>query len=202
MEDQLILKFDPNTIEHLGISLYSKLPSVLSELISNSWDADADMVKIDFIDNDTIKEIHYLDDGEGMTFDELNAKYLVIGRNRRDNPIDQITLKRRKVIGKKGLGKLSVFGICDVIEVISIKDGVKNHFKMDIAEIKNSKSNAYKPELLIPKNSIADANEKGTIILLKNIRRKSGFDLPSSGTQQKTQNQYLVYQLQIDRFCP
>lgn len=177
MEDQLILKFDPNTIEHLGISLYSKLPSVLSELISNSWDADADMVKIDFIDNDTIKEIHYLDDGEGMTFDELNAKYLVIGRNRRDNPIDQITLKRRKVIGKKGLGKLSVFGICDVIEVISIKDGVKNHFKMDIAEIKNSKSNAYKPELLIPKNSIADANEKGTIILLKNIRRKSGFDL-------------------------
>ena len=46
MADKLELVFDPNTIEHLGISLYSKLPSVLSELISNSWDADANSVKV------------------------------------------------------------------------------------------------------------------------------------------------------------
>ncbi len=43
----LELKFDPNTIEHLGVSLYSQLPSVLSELISNAWDADAKSVLID-----------------------------------------------------------------------------------------------------------------------------------------------------------
>ncbi|MEX0398758.1 ATP-binding protein, partial [Providencia rettgeri] len=72
MEDnKLILKFDPNTIEHLGVSLYSKLPSVLSELISNSWDADATKVSINFIEDKT-KEIIYTDDGEGMTFSELN----------------------------------------------------------------------------------------------------------------------------------
>ena len=35
MSESLVLKFDPNTIEHLGVSLYSKLPSVLSELISS-----------------------------------------------------------------------------------------------------------------------------------------------------------------------
>ena len=35
--DKLILKFDPNKIEHLSISLYSKLPSVISELVSNSF---------------------------------------------------------------------------------------------------------------------------------------------------------------------
>ena len=81
--EKLKLQFDPNTIEHLGISLYSKLPSVLSELISNSWDADAEIVSIDFITNDDNKEIIYCDDGNGMTFDELKNKYLVIGRNRR-----------------------------------------------------------------------------------------------------------------------
>lgn len=176
MQDNLVLKFDPNTIEHLGISLYSKLPSVLSELISNSWDADANDISIDFIDREENKEIHFKDDGEGMTFQELNDKYLVIGRNRRNAGNNQTSLKGRKVIGKKGLGKLSVFGICDVIEVISIKNGLKNHFKMDIQEIKKSSNNSYSPEIIL-KNIETTIEVSGTIILLKKIRRKSGFDL-------------------------
>lgn len=178
MQDKLILKFDPHTIEHLGISLYSKLPSVLAELISNSWDADSDDATINFIDNEKGKEIEYFDTGVGMTFDELNEKYLLIGRNRRAEVDSRETEKGRKVIGKKGLGKLSVFGICDSIEVISVKNGFKNHFKMDLAEIRKSKGE-YSPELIIPKNSKANANEKGTKIFLKQIRRKSGFDLES-----------------------
>ena len=101
MSDKLELKFDPNTIEHLGISLYSKLPTVLSELISNSWDADADKVIIDFIDNGSLKEINYSDNGIGMTFQELNEKYLVIGRNRRIDDDNKTSIKGRKFIGKK-----------------------------------------------------------------------------------------------------
>ncbi|HMO61071.1 MAG TPA: ATP-binding protein [Ferruginibacter sp.] len=178
MSDTLLLRFDPNTIEHLGISLYSKLPSVLSELISNSWDADSEKAIINFTDKKEIKEIEYIDFGEGMTFSELNEKYLVIGRNRRAEENKQTSKKGRKVIGKKGLGKLSVFGICDIIEVISIKDGFKNHFKMNLEDIKNSKGN-YSPELLLPKDTIANSEEKGTRIILKQIRRKSGFDLNS-----------------------
>lgn len=172
---KLVLKFDPNTIEHLGISLYSKLPSVLSELVSNSWDADAENVSINFIDNATEKEIIYKDDGEGMTFDDLNTKYLVIGRNRRNDCTDSVTPKGRKVIGKKGLGKLSVFGICDLIEVISVKNGVKNHFKMDLMEIKSSKESSYNPEII--DHDTQTEEPSGTTLLLKRIRRKSPFDL-------------------------
>jgi hypothetical protein len=177
MEENLILKFDPNTIEHLGISLYSKLPSVLSELISNSWDADSEKVTINFIDKNGEKEIYYTDNGEGMTFQELNDKYLVIGRNRRSDPENQISKKGRKVIGKKGLGKLSVFGICDLIEVISIKDRLKNHFSMDIQEIKKSSSNVYSPKIITKNISTNEAN--GTFLHLKKVRRKSAFDLKS-----------------------
>ena len=176
MQEDLVLKFDPNTIEHLGISLYSKLPSVLSELISNSWDADADKVSINFIDQGSTKEIHFKDDGDGMTFEELNNKYLVIGRNRRNEIENQISPKGRKVIGKKGLGKLSVFGICDVIEVISIKNGLKNHFLMDIHEIKQSSNNSYSPKIIL-KNDVVSEVPSGTVLLLKKIRRKTGFDL-------------------------
>lgn len=174
MAENLKLVFDPNTIEHLGISLYSKLPSVLSELISNSWDADANNVKIDFIDSDNKKEIHFSDDGTGMSFDELQNKYLVIGRNRRRTTGSQVSPNGRKVIGKKGLGKLSVFGICNIIEVISVKDNIKNHFKMDLSIIRDSKG-FYEPEVIIKKQSTTESN--GTILLLKEIRRKSAFDL-------------------------
>jgi hypothetical protein len=178
MQEKLTLKFDPNTIEHLGISLYSKLPSVLAELISNSWDADSDEVSINFIEKNGEKEIEYFDTGEGMTFNELNEKYLVIGRNRRSEIENQKSPNGRKVIGKKGLGKLSVFGICNSIEVISVKNGLKNHFKMNLSEIKESRGN-YSPELLLPKDTKALSTERGTKILLKQVRRKSGFDLDS-----------------------
>jgi len=175
MSEKLVLKFDPNTIEHLGISLYSKLPSVLSELISNSWDADATKVTIDFVEESNNKEIIYSDNGEGMTFDELNDNYLVIGRNRRKDTSKEETTNGRKVIGKKGLGKLSVFGICDIVEVISIKNGSKTHFIMDLLEIKASKETLYEPKI-IEKDS-ASIEPNGTTLKLKKIRRKTGFDL-------------------------
>ncbi|SFA50188.1 Histidine kinase-, DNA gyrase B-, and HSP90-like ATPase [Pedobacter suwonensis] len=172
---KLTLKFDPNTIEHLGISLYSKLPSVLSELISNSWDADSEKVIVKFYDNASLKEIFYQDFGEGMTFDELNEKYLLIGRNRR-SAMSDITAKGRRVIGKKGLGKLAVFGICDEIEVISIKDGIENHFIMNLLDIKASQNNVYSPRIL-KYNEVNTKDNSGLILKLKQIRRKSGFNL-------------------------
>lgn len=176
MSDVLTLKFDPNTIEHLGISLYSKLPSVLSELVSNSWDADADNVKIYFYDKAEGKEIIYKDDGNGMSFEELNDKFLLIGRNRRKDLNERETAKGRLVIGKKGLGKLSVFGICNIIEIISVKDGLLNHFKMRIDDIKSSSNGTYNPELLKPKDTPTE-EPNGTTLYLKSIRRKSGFNL-------------------------
>ena len=196
-KDKLILKFDPNTIEHLGISLYSKLPSVLSELVSNSWDADADKVTIEFIDDGKKKEIVYSDDGIGMSFDELNEKYLVIGRNRRKDPKEPKSKKGRKIIGKKGLGKLSVFGVCDVIEVVSVKNKLKNHFLMDLIEIKNSKDSSYFPKIIDYNQSTDERN--GTKIILKKVRRKSGFDL--KGIALSLSKKFLIFdEMMVDLF--
>lgn len=179
MDKSLVLKFDPNTIEHLGISLYSQLPSVISELVSNSWDADANNISINFIDKNGEKEIIYRDDGHGMTFDELNQKYLRIGRNRRDDEKSQTTPNGRRVIGKKGLGKLSVFGICDEVQIKTIKKGVLNCFLMNLNDIKNSSSTEYKP-IILSFNESSDETD-GTEIWLKKIRRKSPFKTSDIG---------------------
>ena len=36
-----------NVLNHLGINLYSNIPAVLSEVVANSWDADATNVDIE-----------------------------------------------------------------------------------------------------------------------------------------------------------
>ena len=82
-QKMLEMKFDPNVITHLGIQMYSTLPPVISELISNAYDADATEVKIYLNDKDQEKSIIIEDNGHGMSFDEINDKFLLIGRNRR-----------------------------------------------------------------------------------------------------------------------
>ena len=48
--EELVMRFDPKTIEHLGIQMYATLPPVIAELISNAYDADAKNVRIDLND--------------------------------------------------------------------------------------------------------------------------------------------------------
>ena len=38
---KLVMRFDPNTIEHLGVKMYSQIPTAIAEMIANSYDADA-----------------------------------------------------------------------------------------------------------------------------------------------------------------
>lgn len=97
------IKFDKNTIDHLGIKLYSKFPPVIAELISNSYDADAENVVIEIDYNNKIVTV--TDDGIGMNHEELNENFLKIGRNRRKAEGTGLSkIKGRKVTGKKDLG--------------------------------------------------------------------------------------------------
>ena len=68
-----------NVLNHLGINLYSNVPAVLSEVVSNSWDADAHNVDITIQDS----KIIITDDGYGMTVKDMNDKYLNVGYEKR-----------------------------------------------------------------------------------------------------------------------
>ncbi len=166
MNRKLEMTFDTNTIDHLGIKLYSTLPPVIAELISNAYDADATNIIVKL--NDTIskeKTIEIIDDGQGMDFDEINDAFLVIGRNRRIESNER-TINGRLVIGRKGLGKLSVFGIAGEIELTTIKNGYKNVISMIYADIKNTpRGEVYNP-IIHQYNQLTEENS-GTKIVLK-----------------------------------
>jgi len=169
---ELIMSFDPKTIEHLGIKMYSQLPNAIAELIANAYDACASEVFIHLIDNNEGKKIIVADNGDGMTFDEINEKFLVIGRNRREEG-EAVSSCGRIATGKKGLGKLAFFGIGETITVETCKDGIKTIFVLDWNELIHTSGRPYKPRF---KEDTCNKEERGTKIILSNLKRKSPFN--------------------------
>lgn len=168
--DGFKIKFDKNTIDHLGIKLYSSFPPVMAELISNSYDADAENVEIRI--NYDEKVVTVIDDGNGMNHDELNQNFLVIGRNRRKAEGTGFSrVKNRKVTGKKGLGKLAVFGIAKTIEVYSVKNGLKNAFSINYDDMKAENEVEYKPKVICENENTDD--KSGTIIKIREIKQST-----------------------------
>ncbi len=174
-DNELVMSFDPKTIEHLGIKMYSQLPNAIAELIANGYDACASEVFIHLLDNEEGKKIIVSDNGDGMTFEEVNKKFLVIGRNRREEG-DEISSCGRKATGKKGLGKLAFFGIGETITIKTCKDGKRTIFILDWNELIHTSGEPYKPEFT---KEDCKKDEKGTTIILSKLKRKSGFDIES-----------------------
>ena len=112
--------FDPLIIDDLGAKLYSTLPPIIAELIANGYDACAHNIWIELTEHEKDKSIIISDDGSGMSFDDVANKYLVIGRKRRSENENEELPCNRLPIGKKGLGKLSFFGVANLL-IIKIR---------------------------------------------------------------------------------
>ena len=119
----LRLQFHHNVIEHLGLRLYQNKPEkVMSELVSNAWDADARQVKIllNKTESGVIESLAVIDDGIGMDRAVLQDAFLTIAAPRRGAHNAQLlSPSGRTLMGRKGLGKLAPFGICNDIDVIT-----------------------------------------------------------------------------------
>lgn len=174
-EDKILtMTFDPNLIDDLGARLYSTLPPIIAELIANAYDACATRVDIELFDGDDEKKIIISDNGFGMNFDDVDKKYLHIGRKRRDSKEDRLTKCGRLPIGKKGIGKLAFFGIAKNAQIETIKNKTAISFEMNWDKIKSS-GKLYKPDFKIT----GIGKKDGTKIILTDIFRKTDFDVDS-----------------------
>ena len=165
------MTLDLNVLNHLGINLYSNVPAVLAEAVANTWDADAENVRIDI--DAAADTVVIADDGCGMSKRELNSKYLRVGRDRRKE--EPLTARRKRpVMGRKGIGKLSLFSIADEIEVQSCKSGARSGFTMSLPDIRakiedKAAGDTYHPPALPADKIIV---RKGTQITLRRLRKK------------------------------
>ena len=112
MPEAYTLDIDLNVLNHLGLNLYSNVPAVLSELIANAWDVGASRVDVSVKERGEDKEISIQDNGCGMSYEDLRTKFLIVGYRRRTKKSEDLTLnKKRPVMGRMGIGKLSVLSI-------------------------------------------------------------------------------------------
>ena len=105
-----------SVLNHLGRNLYRNFITVLGEAISNSWDADAKNVWIT-IDKEN-SSLVIKDDGEGMTADDFQSKFLKVGYSKRKKG-EQKTPLERPFIGAKGIGKLALLSCAKKISIFS-----------------------------------------------------------------------------------
>lgn len=176
MTSHFVMKFDPKTIEHLGVRMYSTLPPAIAELISNAYDADASKVKIQLFETASgPSSISVLDDGHGMSATDIQQRFLVIGRNRRDDIGDVPTTRfKRLATGKKGLGKLALFGLSKHITIDTVKEGYHNRFSLDWDSLMTSKGE-YSPIREV--DNVKTNKTNGTTIKLSKLKRQSSFDI-------------------------
>jgi hypothetical protein len=168
----LVLDIQSLIIRHLGIQMYQKPADVISEMVANAWDADAEKVDVKISQN----SIEIIDNGNGMTFDECQKYYLKVGRDRReDTGKDTSSIKNRPVLGRKGIGKFAGFGIANIITVdtISRETGEKTVFRMDLEKIYNTdkQGEAHKEieilEFIDPNDSMKNKHSTKIALLLK-----------------------------------
>ena len=169
------MAIDLSVLEHLGVNLYSTVPAVISETVANAWDADASSVSIEIREEGGEKIIIVTDDGSGMGLENINEKFLLVGYQRRVKDGPKTPLGRTPM-GRKGIGKLSLFSIADKIEVHTLEEnGRGNALLLDHDEIrkqikKGGGKGEYYPEDI--KFDAAFPHKRGTRLVIRGLKKR------------------------------
>ncbi|WP_033664519.1 ATP-binding protein [Bacillus cereus] len=115
---RLNLKVNARHISQLGRELVTDFVTALVELVKNSYDADSPAVKINFENVTTANgKIIIVDSGTGMTQQDVDEKWTVIGTNNKVR--NSHSPKGRKYAGKKGIGRFSVERLAEKVVMYS-----------------------------------------------------------------------------------
>jgi len=169
-------------IKQLSETFYPNISSVFGELVSNASDAFAKSVRIELSKDKIIVE----DDGIGMSSEEL-TKFFYISVSRKDSGVlKQFKGIKRRIIGKFGIGKLSMYRLCKGFEIISWKEGVESRAELDFdkfekkefiedfnLEVEDEKTNIKKIGTLIRMTGLKENINNWFVTLLRRSLSKS-----------------------------
>ncbi|WP_419837862.1 ATP-binding protein [Candidatus Poriferisodalis sp.] len=163
------MTIDMGALEALGIKLYSNAAAVLTELVANAYDADATLVQISWNVNES--SVVVSDNGTGMTQQELDKRFLVTGYQKRVVEGPHSKRWKRPFMGRKGIGKLSVFSIADEVFIYTTKNGESTGCRIVAADLKQriaSRRDYHPDKVEVPE----DYSGAGTTIILNRLTSK------------------------------
>lgn len=104
-------RFDVNTFRLLGRELITDRITAVFELVKNCYDANSTSVTVDFhniTSNSSDRTISILDNGIGMSFEDIRDKWMVVGTNSKRASLYSDAPFNRKYVGEKGIGRFAV----------------------------------------------------------------------------------------------
>jgi len=170
MTEALSFGVDPKLATLLGSS-YKSTEQAIKELVDNAWDADAQQVDIALPDGMTSDSIVIADDGSGMTVEELKKEYLKVARDRRSTKGDLTLGKRRRVKGRKGIGKFAGLMIAEQMELTTRARGRQATILFDRTKLLEAQSDFEKIKFPLTVQECPEA-EHGTTVTLRDLNRR------------------------------
>lgn len=156
---------NPEIVIVLGEQLVSDPLTALSELVKNSYDADAHKVTIRF--SKTHDSILIEDDGHGMSLHDIRTGWLEIGSGNKRRRTG--SRKGRVLTGSMGIGRLAAFSIANrIIAETGEKSSPWRSFSLDFRRISSAKD-LSKARISIRVLSERPADQ-GTIITLRDLK--------------------------------
>lgn len=167
-------KVDPKLAELLG-ETYRSVEEATKELIDNSYDADAENLIILLPDELTPDpKVIIIDDGAGMKENEVRNEYLNIANSRTSRKGGISYLKKRKVKGRKGIGKFAGLMVATQMKVETYAVGKKTTIIINKNELAKAGYDLEKVPLPIFVED-CDKTKHGTTITLEGINQNLNF---------------------------
>lgn len=170
-EHKIEFNFTCYALKLLGQNLYSNPWTAVSEIVANGIDAKADCicVLVDLFDKENA-QIEIIDNGYGMSYQDLCDKYTIIGRNKRiDSPND------KSILGRKGIGKLAALFLSDKYYLYTKTQRETSSWVVDVSNSKDDDIPAlekYEGVENIAAIGLWESNKTGTAIKLTNVNLK------------------------------
>ena len=118
-KDNVRFSVDAGVIDRLGNELVARQETAVSELVKNSYDADAVKVSLTFTDATELGgKLTIMDDGDGMSREQLiNGFMRISSTDKMRNPFSE-GYKRQRA-GRKGIGRFAVQRLGERLTIIT-----------------------------------------------------------------------------------
>ncbi|MGE9817928.1 ATP-binding protein [Acinetobacter baumannii] len=170
-ENKVRFSVDAGVIDRLGQELVARQETAVSELVKNSYDADAQKVSLKFYDSKNIGGTLIIeDDGQGMSRDDLvNGFMRVSSTSKIHEPRSPIFNRQRA--GQKGIGRFSVQRLGRKLTIITQTKHNEMALKLTINwDDYNKDGNLFVVENTL--EIVSKTKEKGTTLIIENLRDK------------------------------
>lgn len=160
---------DAGLIQRLGYELVGRAETAVSELIKNSYDADATIVDVEFIDSyQSGGTLIISDNGIGMTEIQLTNGFMRISSTDKiHNPTSEI-FKRTKA-GRKGIGRFATQRLGEQLTIITQTKEADDAIKITIDWAKYTIDRDL-TSIMFPIETIDKIKEEGTTLIINNLR--------------------------------